>query len=52
MKYDVLALYAPQIRECDATYPCLYFTYGTNLSYELSQFKKIRGSVAPKNKRN
>ena len=43
MKYDVLAPNEPYIRECDATYPCLYFTYGTNLSYEISQFKKIRG---------
>ena len=48
MKYDVLAPNAPHIKECDATYPCLYFTKGTSLSYELSQFKKIRGWVAPK----
>ena len=43
MKYDVLAPNAPHIKECDATYHCLYFTLGTSLLYELSQFKKIRG---------
>ena len=48
MKYDVLANNAPHIRECDTTYPCSHFTYGTNLSYELSQFKKIRAWVAQK----
>ena len=37
MKYDVLAPNEPYIRECDATSPCSYFTYGTNLSCELRQ---------------
>ena len=31
MKHDVLTPNAPHIKECDATYPCLYFTYGINL---------------------
>ena len=52
MNYDVSAPNAPHIKGCDATYPGLYFTKGTSLSYELSQFKKIRGWDAPKNKRN
>ena len=51
MKYDVLAPKEPYIGECDATYPCLYFTHGIKLSYEISQFKKIRGWVAQKYKR-
>ena len=43
MKYDIMALNTPPIRECDATYPCSHFTWDINLSYRHSQFKKIRG---------
>ena len=51
MKYDIMAPNTPPIRECDATYPCLHFTYDTNLSYRQSQFIKVRGWVAPKAKK-
>ena len=52
MTYDVFVPNAPPTRECDATYPYSYFTCDTKLSYRHIQFNKIRGWVAPKNKRN
>ena len=38
MKYDIMAPNALPFRECDTTYPCLDFTWDTNLSYRHSQF--------------
>ena len=52
MKYDSMAPNTPPNRECDATFPYSYLTWVTNLSYRHSQFKKIRGWVCLKDKRN
>ena len=51
MTYDVLAPNATNTRKCDATFLCSHFIKDTNLSYRHSQFKKIRGWVAPQNKK-
>ena len=43
MTDDVFAPNAPPTRECDAAYPCSYFTCDTKLSYRHIQFNEIRG---------
>ena len=43
MTDDVFAPNAPPTRECDAAYPCSYFTCDTKLSYRHIQVNEIRG---------